>query len=229
MSATNEWAREQLFLMKEEKYGEFSQKLTPNVTKFLGVRIGKIRMLAKEIANDDWQDFLQAPFDTYQEEKILHGMVIGLAKMSVAERRHYLERFVPLIDSWLVCDTVCSAFKFIKKDRDWVWGKIQQYLKSDKEYEIRFALVTLLNYFIDEDYIEAVLCLSNEVKKEAYYVQMANAWLISMCYVKFKEKTESFLKNNQLDSFTQNKAIQKIRESYRVEKEDKERILALKK
>ena len=57
---------------------------------------------------------------------------------------------------------------------------------------------------------------------------MAKAWLISVCYVKFKEKTLVFLLNNNLDTFTYNKAIQKIIESNRINISDKEYLKQLK-
>ena len=58
---------------------------------------------------------------------------------------------------------------------------------------------------------------------------MAIAWLVSFAYIKQREKTEVFLQKNNLDEFTQNKSIQKICESYRVSKEDKERVRKYKK
>ena len=39
---------------------------------------------------------------------------------------------------------------------------------------------------------------------------MGNAWALSVCYVKFPEKTRAFLEKDTLDDFTHNKAIQKI-------------------
>ncbi len=57
---------------------------------------------------------------------------------------------------------------------------------------------------------------------------MANAWLVQVCYVKYPEKTRHFLENSALDDFTHNKAIQKIRESYRVSREEKEELKLLK-
>ena len=61
-----------------------------------------------------------------------------------------------------------------------------------------------------------------------YYVQMSVAWLISICYIKYPSITIKYIMNNKLDDFTHNKAIQKIRESYRVSKEDKEHLNMLK-
>jgi len=50
---------------------------------------------------------------------------------------------------------------------------------------------------------------------------MAVAWLISICYIKYRNKTLEYIKKNMLDDFTHNKAISKIRDSYRVSSEDK--------
>ncbi len=57
---------------------------------------------------------------------------------------------------------------------------------------------------------------------------MAIAWLISMCYIKFKGRTLTYLKNNKLDDWTYNKAIQKIIESNRVSIEDKNLLRGMK-
>ena len=51
---------------------------------------------------------------------------------------------------------------------------------------------------------------------------MAVAWAISVCFVKYRKLTIEYLNNSNLDNFTYNKALQKIRESNRVSKEDKE-------
>ena len=56
---------------------------------------------------------------------------------------------------------------------------------------------------------------------------MAVAWAVSVCYVKFPELTWELLAGDRLDDFTHQKSIQKIRESYRVTKEEKERLAAL--
>ena len=105
---------------------------------------------------------------------------------------------------------------------------IQPYLKSNKEFEIRFAVVIILNYYITEDYIDLILETLDEVKHEGYYVKMAVAWAISLCFVKFEEKTMNYLKNNKLDDFTYNKSLQKICESLRVDKDTKAIIKSMK-
>ena len=57
---------------------------------------------------------------------------------------------------------------------------------------------------------------------------MAKAWLLSVCYVKHRDETYKFLGKTKLDAWTVNKTIQKIRESLRVTKEEKEQVLILK-
>ena len=57
---------------------------------------------------------------------------------------------------------------------------------------------------------------------------MSVAWLISICYIKFKKETLNYINNNKLNDFTYNKAIQKIIESKRITKEEKEELKKLK-
>ena len=150
------------------------------------------------------------------------GMVIGLAVMDFDERLSLLDIFVPIIDNWAVCDIAIGDLKSVKKNKDKMYEYVQKYLNSDREYEVRFAVVVLMQYFIEDDYIDKVLQIYDNVEHEGYYVKMAVAWAISVCFVKYRKLTIEYLNNSNLDNFTYNKALQKIRESNRVSKEDKE-------
>jgi len=86
----------------------------------------------------------------------------------------------------------------------------------------------LLSYYIEDEYLEHIFKLCDTYNTDFYYIQMAVAWLISMCYVKLPEKTIVYLQNNKLDKFTHNKAISKIVDSKRVTKEQKEILKLLK-
>lgn len=216
--------RKKLFEMQDLKYKEFDSSLCPNVEKIIGVRIPQLRAMAKEIASNEYKEFLENAQDEYYEELVLQGLVIGYAKISIEETFDYLKKFVPKINSWAVCDTTCSNLKITKKHMQEMWDFLEQYINSDKEYEIRFALVMYLNYFLTDEYIDEILQKIDKIENKEYYVQMATAWLVSTAYVEQREKTETFLQQNNLDKFTQNKSIQKIRESYRVSKEDKEKL-----
>ena len=106
---------------------------------------------------------------------------------------------------------------------------MKKYLSSEREFDVRFALVMLTGYYIDEEYIDRVLEISKNIKHEGYYAKMANAWLLSICFVKFYDKTVEFIKGAGLDIFTHNKAIQKARESRRIDPQRKEELLKMKK
>lgn len=221
--------REQLFEKQDLKYKEFHSSLCPNVDKIIGVRVPELRKMAKDIAIQDYAQFLEQAKDEYYEELVLQGLVIGYAKISIEETFKYLEKFVPKINSWAVCDTTCSNLKITKKHMQEMWKFLEQFINSKNEYEIRFALVMYLNYFLTDEYIDEILQKIDKITSKEYYVQMAIAWLLSFAYIKQKEKTEKYLLQNNLDEFTQNKAIQKICESYRVSNEDKEKMRKYKK
>jgi 3-methyladenine DNA glycosylase AlkD len=111
-----------------------------------------------------------------------------------------------------------------------IWELLKEYLNSQNEFDVRFALVMLLNYFLIDEYIDEIFKIINNVTLDKYYVKMANAWLISYCAIKYYDKTYKFLKDNlKIDKWTYNKGIQKSVESYRITKEQKKALRKLKK
>lgn len=220
--------RDQIFELADEKYKKFHTKLCPTNSSIVGVRIPFLRKLAKEIAKGDWREYFKTAEDKYYEEIMLQGMVIGYAKVELNERLKLIEKFIPKIDNWGICDSFCNGLKFIKSNKETIWNFIQPYLKSNHEFYIRFGVVVLLDFYIDEDYISCVLDALDEIKHDGYYVKMAVAWAVSVCYIKFPEKTMLYLKNNSLDDFTYNKSLQKITESFRIDAETKSIIRSMK-
>lgn len=213
--------REQIFALIDQDYQEFSAKLLPGVDNILGVRLPELRKMAKDIANGDWRTYLTNAESEYFEEIMLQGMVIGYVKTDIEEILAYTAAFVPKIDNWSVCDSFCSSLKITKQYRGRMWKFLQAYVASKKEYEIRFGIVMFLHYYIEDEYIDDVLEILDRINHEAYYVKMAVAWAVSICYVKHPTKTMEYLRGNPLDDFTYNKALQKITESLRVDKETK--------
>lgn len=219
--------REQILAKVDSDYQQFSASLLPTITNILGVRIPALRIMAKQIVKDDWRIYLQQADHEYFEEVMLQGMVIGYAQMDIEERLQYITDFVPKIDNWSVCDRFCGGLKFTSTHQQPVWEFILPYLSSEHEYEVRFAVVMLLTYYVDEYYIQDVLRHLDRVQHEGYYVKMAVAWAISICYIHLPEPTMHYLQHNQLDRFTYNKALQKITESYRIDLETKHRIRSM--
>lgn len=219
--------REQILAKVDSDYQQFSASLLPTITNILGVRIPALRIMAKQIVKDDWRMYLQQADHEYFEEVMLQGMVIGYAEMDIEERLQYITDFVPKIDNWSVCDRFCGGLKFTSTHQQPVWEFILPYLSSEHEYEVRFAVVMLLTYYVDEYYIQDVLRHLDRIQHEGYYVKMAVAWAISICYIHLPEPTMHYLQHNQLDRFTYNKALQKITESYRIDPETKHHIRSM--
>ena len=220
--------KQQLLELADEEYQQFSSALIPNISHVLGVRLPELRKLAKKIAREDWKAYIQQAESEYFEEIMLQGMVIGYVKTDIDEILRYVADFVPKIDNWSVCDSFCTGLKFTKTNMKKVWDFLQPYLVSTEEYEIRFGVVMLLDFYLEEAYLTQVLLLLDNIKHEGYYAKMAVAWAISICYVKFPLPTMTYLKDNSLDDFTFNKALQKITESYRVDLETKKGIRSMK-
>lgn len=218
--------REKLKTMGEEKYGKFSSALIPGTENMLGVRLPKLREYAKTLAAEEGTSALEGN-DVYFEEKMIRGMIIGYLKIGIEERLELVQGFIPLIDSWSICDSFVCTMKFPKKVMPRVWDFIRPYIHSEKEFEQRFAAVMMLNKFVNEEYIDKVLSAYKEINTEAYYSSMGVAWGIAECYIKFPEKTRPLIEEKSLDRQTHNKAISKICDSFRVTDEDKNYLRGL--
>lgn len=212
----------------EEKFKNFSSALLPNVNNVLGIRIPELRLIAKRLVQENsWQEYLQETPE-FMEETLIQGFVIGLAKIDNKTRFELIKSFIPKITNWGICDTFCSSLKFTKKNKTETWKFLQKYVKSKKEFEIRFTLVMLLGYFVEKEYLNEIFKILNDFSHEKYYAKMGAAWLISICFIKYPHETEEFLKTTKIDNETFNKAIQKISDSYRVEKSKKQYLKTLK-
>ena len=222
--------KEKLFELSDKKYKKFQSGLCPGTNNIIGVRIPILRNYAKELAKKyEIEELLKQIDNQYYEEIMLQGMLIGLSKEDFEKIQDYIKKFVPKIYNWAICDTFCVGLKITKKHKKEMWSFIQKYLKSDKEFEIRFGIVMILNYYIEEDYLDKNFKIFDSIKNKDYYVQMAIAWAISICLIKFYDKTLKYLENSKIDKFTYNKALQKAIESYRINKEQKFSLIKMKK
>lgn len=241
MEFTKEKVRELLRQMAEPEYAKFSGSLLGREAVMLGVRLPKIRGLAKEVAKTDGKEYLEemlpagsaetaAADEWYMEELMLYGMVIGCMKKKLEELFPYIERYVVRIDNWSLCDSFCAGLKQTKKQPEAMWDFLQPYLRSEKEFDLRFGVVMLMDFYVTPEYIEELLRIFDGIHHEGYYVKMAVAWALSVCLVKQWDKSFAYMasKDNHLDDFTFGKTVQKCRESYRLTAEQKESLTVLK-
>lgn len=222
--------KENLINLQDKKYKEFHSGLCPGTNNIIGIRVPVLRNYAKELLKQYKFDYLMENIDDeYYEEIMLQGMLIGLAKEDFNTIAKYIKNFIPKIDNWAVCDVFCAGLKITKKNKEKMWEFIKPYLKSDKEFEIRFGVVMLLDYYIEEKYLNNIFKIFDKIESTKYYVQMAVAWAISICIIKYYNTTLEYLKNSKLDHFTYNKALQKGIESYRLTQEQKQILRNMKK
>lgn len=214
--------------MAEKNYKEFQEKLCPGDSVILGIRIPELRTYAKELAKQDWRNYLNEMGDTYLEERMLYGFILGYAKMDWEERMKYVEQFVPRINNWAICDCCTSSFKFIAKEREKFWKVLEKYVLSNQEFENRFALICLLDHYIQEPYLSRIFAVLDQIQSDAYYVSMAKAWLLAELEIKYPSETEEYLKDAEISNITWNRAIQKMLDSYRIPKEKKDVLRAQK-
>ena len=219
---------ERLMELSDPKYRDFHSKLLPGTDNVLGVRTPDLRKLAKEITKGDWETFLEKNDRTWYENDILQALVTASAKMEPEERLRRVREFLPRIENWAVCDIFCGSLKDAEKYPELYWEFLKPYFQSEKPYEIRFAVVMLLSHFVKEEYLKDAFAYFDGIHVDHYYVRMAVAWAVSIYFVHFPEETFRYLRKNQLDDWTYNKALQKIIESYRVSPETKTQIRAMK-
>ena len=218
-----------LFDNQDLKYKEFNSKLIPNINKdkIIGVRIPLLRKYAKEIKDNNFIDeFLEELPHKYQEENILHGILLSLKYKDIDILLDKLDKFLVYVDNWAITDTICP--KLFKKYPDKVYNKIKEWINTDNEYIIRFGIVSLLQFYLDDNFKDEVLELVKNIDCDYFYVNMAIAWFYSFALIKQYDKTIKYFENKKLDKWIHNKSIQKAIECYRISDDRKEYLRSLK-
>lgn len=221
-------AQELLFQLQDKGYRDFQSKLIPTipVETIIGVRIPAIRKLAKEYGKDpESVEFLKQLPHTYYDENILHALLVAEIKdheVCVKE----VERFLPYVDNWAVCDIFSPGV--FRKNKDELIDKIREWTASGHPYTCRFGMEMLMTHFLDEDFRMEYLEIPAAVHSEEYYVNMMIAWFYATALAKQWDAAVGYIEKKCLDPWTHNKTIQKARESYRITREQKEYLKTLK-
>lgn len=208
----------------EPEYAAFTKKGISSKYPISGVRIPKLRKLATQIKKGNYPAFLAICDQSFFETVLLRGLVTAGIK-DLAELEEYFWDYAELVDYWCLCDTFCSSLKIMSKNQKHFLPMIETLIATQQEFKVRIGLVLLLCYYVDAPYLELIFNYLRRIQSEAYYVQMAEAWLICEVFVKFPEPAEKFLAERNLPKFVQNKAISKIRDSYRVDQMTKDRLV----
>ena len=215
--------------LKDDEYADFQVKLTPGLKRedVLGVRNPLQRQYAKELFKDSrlTKQFMNELPHKYYDENMLHALLLEQIK-DYDEVIRVLDKFLPYVDNWAVCDTMKP--KCFKKHLDKLLVKIDEWINSDKEYTVRFAIKLLMMFYLDEKFDIKYLCMVSKVDLDTYYVNMMVAWFYATALAKQWNETIKMIESKTLNSFIQNKTIQKAIESYRITDSQKEYLKTLK-
>ena len=209
--------RTKLLSLSDEKYRVFCMRGIPSDRPFLGVRIPDIRKLVEKIPPSDFAEFLNTE-PLAIEEVLARGFLI--ARLPYAEMLGYFDSQIGLLDNWCTVDTFCASLRKVIRhhEADFFDQKVEKLLDSKNEFAIRAGLVSLLDFYVNPDYLAVIFDRVERLKdRDEYYVKMALAWLLAECFIKFEDETYAYLKVAKLPKWTLNKAISKICDSYRVD------------
>ena len=220
--------QEKLFELQDLKYRDFHSKLMPTVSKekIIGVRVPELRKFAKEFNKSDLKtDFLNTLPHEYYEEDNLHGFLIEKIK-DFDECISALDSFLLFVNNWATCDMMTPKVLSINPEK--LYEKIDGWAKSEHTYTVRFAIVTLMKFFMDEHLDKKHINLLLSIKSDEYYINMAIAWYLATALSSRWDLVIPYIENQKFSKWVHNKAIQKANESYRITKDQKEYLKTLK-
>lgn len=218
--------QKELFKMQDKDYQVFSKRLIKTKYPIIGVRMPAVKNYSKKLIAEETP--LDKYKDKYHEEILLHGYAIGKSKIDVEEKAKLIDKYIPVFDNWASCDSFIMSLKFIPKNKEFYYKYIKKYLKSNKEFIQRFALVCLLDYYVqDKKYLDDIFNIIKTEKYKGYYSKMAGAWLLSYCLIFYYEEAYKFITTTKLDDFVYKKGIQKAIDSYRVSSARKKKLRTL--
>lgn len=144
-----------------------------------------------------------------------------------------MRQYVPHIDNWAVCDHVSSAAKWFSKAvsrnassgelTERLWQFLCAYFDSDREFEVRFAVVMSMCHFMNEEYLPRIFFRFDALDfgkiqseyQSPYYVRMGVAWCLATALAKFPDETRAYLRHSRLPEDVIRLYVRKARESFR--------------
>ena len=212
--------------IKDVKYQEFHKKITV-CEKVIGVKAPELKRIAKEISKGDYNSFIENNISDTHELILIEGLMYGCLKIPFIDLIKYLDNYITKINSWAQVDSTVANLKIFLKEQKLGFKYAKKLIRNKNTFIKRFGIIILLDYYLHDEYIDKVLELVSKIKSNDYYVKMAISWLLSIAYIKYKERTLVYLVNIK-DDFIYNEAINKIIESRRINDEEKRFIKGLK-
>ncbi len=214
----------------EEKYKEFTEKLVKTKYDITGIRVYKLRNFAKELLKEYGIDSLSMISDNTYEEVMLQGFIVAYFNTSLEDKKQLIDNYLHKCDCWSLIDGFAGTFKLKGKDYDNGWKMLEEYkenqlLMQQKPYIERFVLCLSMNLYLNDQYINKVLKYCEKLTDRDYTVKMANAWLLTTAAIQYFEKVINVIIKTDEETLKYFKG--KIRDSYRITEDKKERVKKL--
>ncbi|MBQ9029654.1 DNA alkylation repair protein [Candidatus Saccharibacteria bacterium] len=255
--------REKLEDLRDDAYGDFIAKGIPGFSRtyFLGVRVPEIRRMTDEMlmlvfGQRKWSRELTSKLSNGFNKKLYHEMNKFLEDLphpfleydfaqveiisqidNFEECLQEIQKFLPYVNNWAVCDTLNPSI--FKKNLDRVLELAFEWMEDERAFVVRFGIGEMQRFFLAErfspDFLEKVAVCADRVEAESgwaenekYYVRMMVAWYMATALAKQWDATLEILTAGCLPEWVHNKAIQKAIESRRISREQKAFLRGLK-
>ncbi|MBN2861094.1 MAG: DNA alkylation repair protein [Sphaerochaetaceae bacterium] len=196
---------------QDKNYREFLRRIIPEGLPPMGVRMADVRATVRTLPSHDLLDEIEG--DSWYEQRLLRFLSVNRMKMSENERRDFIGRLLPYLDSWAVTDSFVASLKCVKRDNEAYFSFITSYAVAEHPYTRRFVLVMILSYFHDETFLSRALSLLESVPCSEYTTQMAKAWAIVSLMTKKKEEVIHWYRIEKVGKEVHRMVKQKIRDA----------------
>lgn len=220
-----QWVEDRLHELadKDGKYREFNARVvaTADPATMLGVRVPRLRRLAREVSHSQDRDaFLAELPHRWYEEYLVHAFVLNETR-GLAQATRLLDALLPHVDNWCVCDALNPrAFH----DKRGLAGQpaaaliplARRWMASEHTYTRRFGISVLMRDLLGEGFDPAQLRMAIAADNGEYYVRMMIAWYLAEALVSHEAEALTAIALPEVGPQLRRMAIRKGIESLRV-------------
>ena len=206
--------------LKNPKLSQFSQNILNTSIEVKGIYSKDVKTLIKKYKDININDF---ELDKFYELNFLY-FAIGLQqKKTLKEQVDFVFENKEHLLSWGITDSTYQYFKVSVFEK--TLPTIKLFISQKEEFLIRYGYLFLFKFLKDTAIYDTIFGLFKN--SDFFYVKMVEAWVLSYLYIYDSKKTYDYLFSSDISFDIKNMAIRKILDSYRVNKEEKEKVKAL--
>lgn len=206
--------------LKNPKLSEFSKNILNTPIEVKGIYSKDVKTLIKKYKDINIKDF---ELDKFYELNFLY-FAIGLQqKKTLKEQVDFVFENKEHLLSWGITDSTYQYFNVSVFEK--TLPTIKLFISQKEEFLIRYGYLFLFKFLKDTTIYDTIFGLFKN--SDLFYVKMVEAWVLSYLYIYDSKETHQYLLSSNLFLDIKNMAIRKILDSYRVNKDEKEKVKAL--